>query len=183
MKITVDNSVLDHFWEEPPLGSWEFWAFRWPVKAKVGDPIFFYFNKQLIAKAVIALIEPPGKSECERTGKYNNRWKVFWTQESFEKVHTAKELREWLETFEYKDFHNGRVQYPTEPLQIGQLFITDYHGNDLSLCEFIKCRKKEVRYWTDEVRHIETLITNCNEKYGSPINGPFIIPNILKTKG
>lgn len=95
---------------------------------------------------------------------------------------TAKELREWLETFEYKDFHNGRIKGPLGPFRIGQLFITDYHGNDLSLCEFIKCRKKEVRYWTDEVKFIETLVPNCNEKYGSPINGPFVIPETLTVK-
>lgn len=94
----------------------------------------------------------------------------------------AQQLREWLETFEYKDFHNGRIKGPTENWKIGQYFITDYHGNDLSLCQFIKCRKKEIRYWKDEVKHIETLIPNCNEKYGSPINGPFIIPEILTAK-
>lgn len=83
MKITVTDAVIDHFWEEPPEDSWEFWAFRWPVKAKVGDDILFYHNNKLIAKAVIAAIEQPGKSQCERTGKFNNRWKVFWRPESF----------------------------------------------------------------------------------------------------
>ncbi len=83
MKITVDDSLIEHFWEEPPEGSWEFWAFRWPVKAKVGDPIFFVNNKKVIAKAVIALIEKPGESKCESTGKFENRWKVYWKPESF----------------------------------------------------------------------------------------------------
>lgn len=89
MKITVPDNAIDHFWEEPPEGSWEFWAFVWPVKAKVGDAIFFYHNKKIIAKAVIAVIEPPGKSECERTGKFNNRWKVFWKPESFIDMRTV----------------------------------------------------------------------------------------------
>lgn len=84
MKINVPEIAIDHFWEEPPEDSWEFWAFLWPVKAKVGDTIFFYCNKQLIAKAVIAKIETPGKSECEKSEKYRNRWKVFWDPESFE---------------------------------------------------------------------------------------------------
>ena len=83
MKINVPETAIEHFWEEPPEEDWEFWAFVWPVKAKVGDTIYFYYNKQLIATAVIALIEPPGISKCESTGRYNNRWKVFWTPESF----------------------------------------------------------------------------------------------------
>ena len=95
---------------------------------------------------------------------------------------TAKELREWLETFVYEDFHNGRIKGPAEAWQIGQLFITDYHGNDLSLCEFTGSRKKNPRYWKNEVKFIETLIPNCNEKYGSPINGPFVIPEELVAK-
>jgi hypothetical protein len=83
MKITVPPETEEHFWEEPPEGSWEFWAFVWPVKAKVGDTIYFYLNKKLIASATIALIEKPGESSCETTGKYKNRWKVFWKPESF----------------------------------------------------------------------------------------------------
>lgn len=84
MKITVPPEMEEHFWEEPPEDSWEFWAFVWPVKkAKVGDTIYFYLNKKLIATAIIALIEPPGESSCETTGRYKNRWKVFWKPETF----------------------------------------------------------------------------------------------------
>lgn len=83
MKINVPDKAIDHFWVEPPEGNWEFWAFRWPVRAKVGDPIFFYYQKKLIARAVIAKIEKPGESEDERTGKYKNMWKVYWTNDSF----------------------------------------------------------------------------------------------------
>ncbi|OGU54782.1 MAG: hypothetical protein A2V66_01610 [Ignavibacteria bacterium RBG_13_36_8] len=84
MKITVPPGVeRDHFWDEPPEGSWEFWAFRWPVKAKVGDTIYFFCSRKLIAKAIIERIDLPGKSSCERTGKYKNSWKVFWKPESF----------------------------------------------------------------------------------------------------
>jgi hypothetical protein len=83
MLISVPSTALDHFWEELPEGNWEFWAFRWPVRAKKGDTIYFYQSKQLIATAVIAKIEKPGKSECERTGKYKNMWKVYWRPDSF----------------------------------------------------------------------------------------------------
>jgi len=83
MRINVPEEAIEHFWEEPSEGSWEFWAFVWPVKAKVGDPIYFYYRKSLIASAIVAKIEKPGHGECERTGKFKNRWKVYWKPESF----------------------------------------------------------------------------------------------------
>jgi len=54
----------------------------------VGDKIEFFFEGKKVAEAVIAMIEAPGISTCESTGKYGNRWKVFWLPESF------KDLRE-----------------------------------------------------------------------------------------
>ena len=83
MKINVPSSAIGHFWEEPPEGHHEFWAFIWPVRAKVGDPIQFFYRKNVIASAVISRIEPPGKSECAGTGRFGSQWKVFWTPESF----------------------------------------------------------------------------------------------------
>lgn len=87
MKITIPESeggeVWRHFWEEPPPGSVEFWALRWPIKAKPGDGIEFYYRKQLVAYAVVLRVEPPGISECDRTGKYRNRWKVVWDPATF----------------------------------------------------------------------------------------------------
>ena len=83
MKINVPREVINYFWEEPPEENWEFWAFRWPVRVEVGDPIHFYCDESLIASAVIAKIEKPGQSECEKTGKYKNMWKVYWENDSF----------------------------------------------------------------------------------------------------
>lgn len=83
MKINVPPEVWAHFWEEPPPDSFEFWAFRFPVRAQVGDEILFLLDKKPVAKAVIAGIEKPGASQCDTTGRFKNRWKVFWTQESF----------------------------------------------------------------------------------------------------
>jgi hypothetical protein len=83
MKINVSDNVIVHFWEEPEEGSQEFWAFLWPVRAKVGDPIYFYNNKKLIASSVIDRIEKPGMSSCDKSGNYKNRWKVYWRQEDF----------------------------------------------------------------------------------------------------
>lgn len=77
MKINVPDRV------EPPVGNWEFWAFRFKPKAQVGDEITFLMDKKPVAKAVVAKIEKPGQSECETTGKFKHLWKVYWKPESF----------------------------------------------------------------------------------------------------
>jgi len=87
MNINVPESVVDHFWEDEPEGTThEFWAFRFPVRAKSGDIIHFHIDKKEVAQAVIDYIEPPGESSCSTTGKFKNRWKVFWKCETFKDV-------------------------------------------------------------------------------------------------
>jgi hypothetical protein len=83
MRITVSDDLLDHFFKEPQEGDSEFWAFIWPVRAKVGDPIYFYNNKKLIASAVVNRVEKPGESSCLSTGQFKNKWKVHWLNSSF----------------------------------------------------------------------------------------------------
>lgn len=84
MNINVAEQARDHFWEEPPSGSYEFWAFRFPPKCKVGDELTFKFDGVVVATAVVALIEPPGQSQCESSGRFKNRYKVYWDPETFE---------------------------------------------------------------------------------------------------
>lgn len=84
MKITVPDFAMDHFWEEPPADSEEFWGFRWKPKAQVGDTIHFMHHGIEIARAIIDRIERPGTAACDRTGKFSRTWNVFWTQESFQ---------------------------------------------------------------------------------------------------
>ena len=83
MNITVPDWAMEHFWEEPPEGSWEFWSFRFPPPCKIGDDLIFRHNKIPIARAMVAMIERPGQSSCERTGKFKAGWKVYWLPESF----------------------------------------------------------------------------------------------------
>jgi len=87
MNINVPSVARGHFWEEPPIGMWEFWSFRFKPKCEVGDTIVFNFDKLPVATAIVAHIEPPGQSECSRTGKFKNGWKVYWFP------HTFKDLR------------------------------------------------------------------------------------------
>jgi len=86
MKVNVPESEFDHLWEEPPAGNEEFWAFRFPPKAQPGDQVLFHMNKKPVAEAVISRIEKPGEHECEATGRFKNKWKVYWTPESFKKI-------------------------------------------------------------------------------------------------
>jgi hypothetical protein len=84
MNVNVPAWAQDHFWEEPPPGSWEFWSFgRFKPPCKVGDPLTFRFDGITVASAVVARIEPPGQSKCEGSGRFGNGWKVYWTPDSF----------------------------------------------------------------------------------------------------
>jgi hypothetical protein len=83
MNVNVPQFARDHFWEEPPAGSCEFWSFRFPPPCKVGEPLTFKFDGVPVARATVAKIEPPGQSKCDGTGRFGGGWKVFWTPESF----------------------------------------------------------------------------------------------------
>lgn len=86
MRINVPKWAEAHFWDEPPEGSMEFWAFRFMPMTHVGDGIEFFIGGKLVARAVVYKIERPGESSCDRTGGWANRWKVYWSPESFEDV-------------------------------------------------------------------------------------------------
>jgi hypothetical protein len=87
MKINVPLNVVDHFWEQEPPGTvYEFWAIRFPIKAKPGDIIHFMIDGKEAAQAIVSFVEPPGKSQCDTTGRYRNRWKVFWECKTFKKL-------------------------------------------------------------------------------------------------
>lgn len=83
MNINVPEKARLHFWEEPTPGNTEFWSFRFPPPCKVGDPLLFRFDGEIVAKATVCLIQAPGESECESTGRFRDGWKVFWEPESF----------------------------------------------------------------------------------------------------
>jgi hypothetical protein len=92
MNINVPYHALDHFWEEPPAGSMEFWSFQFRPPCQVGDKIIFRNNGQSIAEALVAFIEPPGRSACETTGRFRRGWKVFWHPDSFKDLRSEKLL-------------------------------------------------------------------------------------------
>ena len=83
MNINVPPFAMDHFWEEPPPGSWEFWSFRFPPPCKVGDVLNFRMHGTIVATAKCAKIEPPGMSKCDATGRFERGYKVYWEPESF----------------------------------------------------------------------------------------------------
>ncbi|MCL4501594.1 MAG: hypothetical protein M1438_07020 [Deltaproteobacteria bacterium] len=95
MNINVPSFAQAHFWEEPPEGHIEFWAFRFKPPCQMGDDLIFRFDGQPVAKARVAFIEGPGKSKCRGTGKFERHWKVFWRPETF------KDLRNNIQTEEY----------------------------------------------------------------------------------
>lgn len=83
MNINVPEWARGHFWEEPPDGSEEFWAFQFKPPCAPGDPLCFRFDKRAVATAVVDRIERPGQSVCDATGRFARGWKVFWRPETF----------------------------------------------------------------------------------------------------
>jgi hypothetical protein len=83
VNINISTGSYDHFWEEPPLGHMEFWAFRFKPSCQMGEEIIFRFKGQVIAKAKVAFIEGPGHSRCAGTGNFERHWKVFWHPDTF----------------------------------------------------------------------------------------------------
>jgi len=85
-KIEVPKSVRTHFWEEPPAGNWEFWAYRHRPSTLPGEKIVFTFDGAPIADAVVHHVEEPGKTKCENTGKYEKHFKVYWEPQTFRRL-------------------------------------------------------------------------------------------------
>jgi hypothetical protein len=85
MKINIPERAWEHFWEEPPPNTVaEFWAFRFPPKnVRPDDRIEFYFRKQLVAEAKVWVVERPGLSACDHSGRFKNRHKVAWLVGTF----------------------------------------------------------------------------------------------------
>jgi hypothetical protein len=86
--IEVPKSERDHFWQDKsaPL---EFWAFKDRPRVLIGEKIVFSFDKKPVAQATVHHTEEPGASKCTTTGKYEDRYKVFWDTKSFRKYKTA----------------------------------------------------------------------------------------------
>lgn len=93
-----------------------------------------------------------------------------------------KKLREFFEGCKYIDFHNGKVKRarPTE-FEDGEYFVSDLRGNDLSL-GIAYCREENGKKIVERPSVLEVIIPDCNEQYGSPINGPFAIPEVAIIK-
>jgi hypothetical protein len=92
MNINVPDSAWATFFDSPPAGAMEFWGFRFPPKAKVGDTITFHYHKVPVATAVIEAIGRPGQDQCDHSGRFKNLWKVYWKNESFVELTTPQAL-------------------------------------------------------------------------------------------
>lgn len=85
MKINVQQEHREHFWDDhSDDGDEEFWSLgRWPIKALPGDTIYFYFDKELVATAIVSRVTKPGEIQCEHSGKFLAGNKVHWMMDSF----------------------------------------------------------------------------------------------------
>ena len=65
----------------------------------------------------------------------------------------------------------------SDVIAYGQPFLLDLLGNDLSIAVLTKKRYKTPKGRSVKVRFVRTIIENCREQYGTPLNGYWIIPN------
>lgn len=88
--ICVPHFALEHFWDEPPAGAWEFWGYRQRPDCQPGDLLTFTVAGVPVASAQVHQIEEPGQSACNATGRWRNAYKVFWAPESFADLREGK---------------------------------------------------------------------------------------------
>lgn len=96
MIINIPKFAQDHFWEEPPPDSMEFWGFKFKPHCQMGEEIMFRIDGRVVARAEVAFIESPGNSRCRGTGKFEKHWKVFWHPRTFVDLRERKtSLSNW----------------------------------------------------------------------------------------
>lgn len=59
----------------------------------------------------------------------------------------------------------------------GQPFLVDLLGNDLSIAILTKRKYKTPKGRSVKAKYDATIIENCREVYGTPLNGYWIIPS------
>lgn len=59
---------------------------RWQPPCEMGDPIYFRFDKKIVARAIVYLIIPPGEHDfiTHHKKRYCTGWKIVWAWETFE---------------------------------------------------------------------------------------------------
>lgn len=90
MNIFVKEPHRADFWTDHSNGQdtsqlEEFWSMgQFKPKCEPGDPIMFWFDEQLVARARVSRITKPGEVKCEHSGGFARGWKVHWAWDSFE---------------------------------------------------------------------------------------------------
>ena len=92
-RIQVPQASRAHFWDEPPEGHLEFWAFKDRPRCFINQKIIFSFGKQPVAEASVLRVEDPGLSKCTQTGKFKRHWKVMWHPSTFKKYTSFDERK------------------------------------------------------------------------------------------
>jgi len=75
-------------------------------------------------------------------------------------------------------FNSNITDYPEESIiHFGEPFLVDAIGNDLSIVILSKRKYKLPTGRTVHAKFVTTIIDDCRELYGSPLNGYWKIPN------
>lgn len=90
LKIRVPPFAQSAFFQDHGAEE-EFWAMRAKPKTHAGEMIEFYFGSKPVASAKVSRVEAPGQSSCGHSGKFGNKWKVHWRDDSFRRLGESDE--------------------------------------------------------------------------------------------
>lgn len=84
MNINVPESAIAHFWVEPPPDSIEFWKMRFPPPCKMGETLWFRYQKVIIASAIVSqIIHRPRNYTDDKGVTFGPGFYIYWQPESF----------------------------------------------------------------------------------------------------
>ena len=85
--VPVPKSEIDHFWDEPPPGSIEWWTLpRRPTKLNVGDYIYFAIAGSIVGRARVDELMVREDLVCSATGRHWKGCHVMWRSEDFQRT-------------------------------------------------------------------------------------------------
>ena len=104
----------------------------------------------------------------------------FDTNKIYEAVAATNCRQEWESDSKGADNSAAKFfQYPKE-VPVGHYFLCDCIGNTIDLCRATKRAFRNSAGRLVKCKVIQTLIPDCHQKFGTALNGCWIIPSNCK---
>lgn len=96
--------------------------------------------------------------------------------EKLREVLNATTRSDWWRSVRAADNSAARIFEHKGKIEPGTYFLCDCIGNTVDLCKKTKRRFRNADGRLVACKVIETIIPDCQKKFGSPINGKWVIP-------